>query len=241
MASQIGRVGGWKRFMGVLGVVLLGIIVAALFSPAAEAKMTLKDKVGEKEIKLQIYGFSQFEVRGGNLVIEAMTVERLTEISDEFDDIFIAAGKGDLGNLFGRNEERPHYQRPQRKLCMMITEHIVDWQQRSHVNNPVKFNFYADCGEMFFVPYLHKSGRECYNILFEAKEGSYMDVFDKSMSAEELNATARDWLREYAPWDAAKVEHKAGANPNVQLLLEALLARCHRELGSALHSGSMNR
>jgi hypothetical protein len=51
--------------MGVLGVVLAGIVVAALFSPAAEAKMTLKDKVGENEIKLQIYGFSQFEARGG--------------------------------------------------------------------------------------------------------------------------------------------------------------------------------
>lgn len=33
---------------------------------------------------------------------------------------------------------------------------------------------------------------------------------------------------------------EAGANPNVQLLMEALLARCHRELGSALHSDSMN-
>ena len=149
----------------------------------------------------------QFEIRGGNLVIEAMTLDRLTQISDEFDDIFIAAGKGDLGKLFGRNDERPHYPRPQRKLIMMITEHIIDWQERSHVNNPVKFNFFADGGEMFFVPYLHKSGRECYNILFEAKEGSYMDVFDKSMSAEELNATARDWLRKYAPWDASKVEH----------------------------------
>ncbi len=148
----------------------------------------------------------QFEVRGGNLVIEAMTLERLTQISDEFDDIFIAAGKGDLTNVFGRNDDRPHYPRPQRKLIMMITEHVIDWQERSHVNNPVKFNFFADGGEMFFVPYLHKSGRECYNILFEAKEGSYMDVFDKSMSAEELNAAARDWLLEYAPWDASKVE-----------------------------------
>jgi hypothetical protein len=52
--------------LGLFGVVLAVIVVAALVSPAAQAKMTLVDKVGEKEIKLQIYGFSQFEARGGD-------------------------------------------------------------------------------------------------------------------------------------------------------------------------------
>jgi len=32
----------------------------------AHAKITLKDKVGDKEIKVQMYGFSQFEMRGGD-------------------------------------------------------------------------------------------------------------------------------------------------------------------------------
>ena len=183
------------------------------FVPTAHAeKISFGGKFCNKgsavDLRLRISDWMyQFQVRGGNLVIEAMSVERLTKISDEFDDIFIAAGKGDLGNLFGRNDERPHYQKPQRKLIMMITEHIIDWKDRSHVENPVKFNFFADAGEMFFVPYLHKSGRECYNILFEAREGGYMDVFDKSMSPEELNVTARDWLKEYAPWDTAKIEN----------------------------------
>jgi len=51
--------------MRILGVALAGIVVVALFSPVAQAKMTLKDKAGEKEVKLQIYGFSQLEMRGG--------------------------------------------------------------------------------------------------------------------------------------------------------------------------------
>jgi hypothetical protein len=55
-----------NRFIRVLGVVLAGIVVAAMVSSDVEAKMTLKDKVGENEIKLQIYGFSQFEARGGD-------------------------------------------------------------------------------------------------------------------------------------------------------------------------------
>lgn len=183
------------------------------FVPTAGAQnITLAGKWSHKgsavDLRLRISDWMhQFQVRGGNLVIEAMTLERLTSISDEFDDIFIAAGKGELGNLFGRNNNRPHYNRPQRKLCMMISENVVDWQQRSHVNNPVKFNFYADAGEMFFVPYLHKSGRECYNILFEAKEGGAMDVFDRSMSKEALNTTAMEWLLKHAPWDVPNVEN----------------------------------
>ncbi|MFK8049428.1 MAG: styrene monooxygenase/indole monooxygenase family protein [Halioglobus sp.] len=183
------------------------------FVPAAGAeRVTLAGKFCNKgaavDLRLRIHDWMHlFQVRGGNLVIESMDLQRLTDISHEFDDIFIAAGKGDIGQLFGRNSDRPFYAKPQRKLAMMITENIIDWQQRSHVNNPVKFNFFADAGEMFYVPYFHKSGRECYNILFEAKEGSYMDVFDKSMSDEELNNAAREWLLQYAPWDSSNVEH----------------------------------
>lgn len=158
------------------------------------------------DLRLRIHDWMHhFEARGGRLAIESVTVERLVEVSDEFDDIFVAAGKGEIGALFGRNEDRPGYARPQRKLAMMISERIADWRQRSHLSSPVKFNFYADAGEMFYVPYHHKSGRDCYNLLFEAKEGGYMDVFDRSMSSEELNRVARDWLREHAPWDADNV------------------------------------
>ena len=57
---------GRNRFFGLFGVVLAVIVAAALVGPPAQAKMSLKDKVGENEIKLDIYGFSQFEMRGGD-------------------------------------------------------------------------------------------------------------------------------------------------------------------------------
>jgi hypothetical protein len=52
--------------MSVLGVAMAGIVMMALLSAPAAAKMTLKDKVGDNELKLQIYGFSQLEMRGGD-------------------------------------------------------------------------------------------------------------------------------------------------------------------------------
>ena len=51
---------------GTVGVALaLAFVLAVLCPSTTEAKFTIKDKVGEKETKLSIYGFSQLEVRGG--------------------------------------------------------------------------------------------------------------------------------------------------------------------------------
>ena len=51
---------------GTVGVALaLAFVLAVLCPSTTEAKFTLKDKVGEKETKLSIYGFSQLEIRGG--------------------------------------------------------------------------------------------------------------------------------------------------------------------------------
>ncbi len=55
-----------KPRVGVLiGTLLLFVFVLGI-PGTANAKITLKDKVGDKEIKLKIYGFSQFEMRGGD-------------------------------------------------------------------------------------------------------------------------------------------------------------------------------
>ncbi|HHQ49103.1 MAG TPA: hypothetical protein ENK19_09525 [Acidobacteria bacterium] len=55
-----------KPRAGVLvGTLLLFLLVLSI-PQMANAKITLKDKVGDKEIKVKIYGFSQFEMRGGD-------------------------------------------------------------------------------------------------------------------------------------------------------------------------------
>lgn len=47
----------------VVAVCTVALLLAAI---PASAKITLTDKVGDKELKLNIYGFSQFEMRGGD-------------------------------------------------------------------------------------------------------------------------------------------------------------------------------
>ena len=56
-----------SRFDKAMKIACLATAVLLLgLSGTALAKMTVKDKVGDKQLKLQIYGFSQFEVRAGN-------------------------------------------------------------------------------------------------------------------------------------------------------------------------------
>ena len=54
------------RPVGAIVVALATMFVLAVLCPGtADAKFTLKDSVGDNEMKLQIYGFSQLEIRGG--------------------------------------------------------------------------------------------------------------------------------------------------------------------------------
>lgn len=57
-----------KQFTGVFAFALVAMVALALLCPnTAQAKMTLKEEVGDdSEIKAHIYGFSQFEIRGGD-------------------------------------------------------------------------------------------------------------------------------------------------------------------------------
>lgn len=58
--------GQGKREIRVIGVAVLCMAALILSAVPASAKITLTEKIGDKEIKLHIYGFSQFEMRGGD-------------------------------------------------------------------------------------------------------------------------------------------------------------------------------
>lgn len=56
-----------RRGLGktIVGTLILFVFVLGI-PGTADAKITLKDKVGDNEYKINIYGFSQFEMRGGD-------------------------------------------------------------------------------------------------------------------------------------------------------------------------------
>src|SRR4051794_40131968 len=62
----------------------------------------------------------EFERRGGRLIIEKVSVDRLDDIAAQYDLTIVAAGRADLCNLFKRDESRSSYQTAQRQLAMVI-------------------------------------------------------------------------------------------------------------------------
>jgi hypothetical protein len=144
--------------------------------------------------------------RGGRVVIESVSVERLDSIAAEHELTIVAAGRKELCNLFPRNAERSVYDKPQRKLCLVVVRGPGMRFERVPFS-PVRFNLTASEGEAFWVPFLHKSGDpQTFNLLFEAKPGSRMDRFDDAKTGDEAVAIAKKVIADLAPWDSAWVE-----------------------------------
>ncbi len=153
------------------------------------------------DLRLQCHRWMlDFEERGGRLIIESVSPERLDAISKGHDLTIVAAGRADLCRLFPRDDARSTYTAPQRNLGMIITT-----GGRMAVEGcpflPVKFELLGTDGEAFFIPYWHKDHGPSWNILFEAKPGSRMDRFGGARSGEEAVAIAKEVARELFPWD----------------------------------------
>lgn len=78
----------------------------------------------------------------------------------------------------------------------------------------VKFNILGAAGEVLCAPYYHMTVGESWNLIFEAKPGGPMDVFQGAKSAAEALELARGVFRQIAPWESAWIEGMEPADPN---------------------------
>jgi hypothetical protein len=72
---------------------------------------------------------------------------------------------------------------------------------------PVKFNFFADAGEYFWVPYMHKDAGPTWCWLLEAKPGSYLDCMADVRSAADANSAMKALIKTYAPYEWPHVQN----------------------------------
>lgn len=154
------------------------------------------------DIRMRIHRWmNDFEKQGGKIVIGNISLEQLNDISRDNDLTLLAAGKGEIGKIVPRDPNRSVYDKPQRNLCMVVVEGIDKIAGDRVDFDPVKFNFYGDAGEFFWVPYTHKSGKHTWCALFEAKQGSYLDGFGEVSNAEEAVDAALAIIKQYAPFE----------------------------------------
>ncbi|MCK6545302.1 NAD(P)-binding protein [Myxococcota bacterium] len=155
------------------------------------------------DVRLQSHRWmADLEARGGKIVLENVTIERLEALAREHDLVIVAAGRAELWKLFERDEARSVYSAPQRRLAMaMVKGARLGFDGIPFL--PVKFNFFAPIGEAFWVPYHHKDVGPSWCVLFEARPGGPMDRFGDAKSGEEVVELGKKVIGELMPWDAA--------------------------------------
>jgi hypothetical protein len=155
---------------------------------------------------------NELESRGGRIIIEQVTPDRLGEIAASHALTIVATGRADLCRIFERDANRSVYEQPQRNLSMII---VTGGPPRIDGVPflPVKFDFLGTDGEIFFVPYHHKDAGPCWNILIEAKPGSRMDRFADISNGEAAVERMKEVVGALFPWDEPFVRNMQLADP----------------------------
>ncbi|WP_240134944.1 styrene monooxygenase/indole monooxygenase family protein [Streptomyces sp. MUM 178J] len=143
-----------------------------------------------------------FAQRGGQLVIHGAAVSDLDYFSRAYDLVLVAAGKGELVSMFGRDAERSPYTEPQRALAVAYVHGLGPRPEHPDLD-AVRCNLVPGAGELFVMPTLTTGGRA--DILFwEGIPGGPLDVFSGVKDpAEHLSLTLR-LMERFTPWEYAR-------------------------------------
>ncbi|MEV6121397.1 styrene monooxygenase/indole monooxygenase family protein [Streptomyces sp. NPDC052077] len=143
-----------------------------------------------------------FAQRGGQLVIHGAAVGDLDYFSRAYDLVLVAAGKGELVGMFGRDASRSPYAEPQRALAVAYV-HGLGPRPEHPDTEAVRCNLVPGVGEMFVMPTLTTSGRA--DILFwEGIPGGPLDVFRGVKDPAEHLSLTLDLMRTFLPWEYAR-------------------------------------
>ncbi len=159
-----------------------------------------------------------FAASGGRVEIDHVDLARLQDIAAHNDLTIVAAGRGEILQLFPRDERRSTYTKPQRKLAMVNVTGIPMVFPYAPWFTPVKFNFFGTEGEAFWVPWFSKDLQPSWSLVFEAKEGSRLDRFQDCRSAEETLARAKEVMADLTPWDRDWVHDAEPCDDNAWLV-----------------------
>jgi len=158
----------------------------------------------------------ELDKRGGKVVFEKVSTERIHEVAQKSDLTIVATGK-DGGALFARDEQRSPCRAPVRHLAMVNCDgpsmRFADVGFLA-----AKFTVFEQLGECYWTPYWHKDGKALWNLVFEAKPGTPYDRFQGARSGEDVLRIGKEVIREMMPWDAGWIEGATLADPNSWLV-----------------------
>lgn len=152
-----------------------------------------------------------FLERGGRFVVEQVTPESLDGIAAGHDLTLVATGRGGLSDLFPVDTARTVYDAPQRSLLTVTVTglgHGPDvFAHRSPAGGAHSgFSIFADQGEGWWGPYLHKDAGPSWAFLGWARPGSDFERrFAAADSAASAHRVVTELYRDYVDWDLPEV------------------------------------
>lgn len=172
-----------------------------------------------------------YQAIGGDLVIADADMASLETYARESDLVVVAAGKGDIAQMFTRDEAHSPYDRPMRNLSLVYCANVP---RRSGVTATLL----PGLGELFQIPCLTTSG-PCEIVFIEAIPGTPLDHFDDIAFAdvEAQLARLKALVGQFAPWET---EHLSAATPTDAMAgLRGKLAPMRRHPLGSLPSGRL--
>lgn len=136
------------------------------------------------------------EQRGGKVIIHGVTTADLDALPGHYDLVVVAAGKGELVQLFDRDPSRSPYTAPQRALSVVYAHGVEPMPARPGM----RFNIAPGAGELFMIPAYTLSGN-CDILFFEGIPGGPLDCWQDQPAPAEHLARTLELIRQYFPWE----------------------------------------
>ncbi|MEU7024009.1 styrene monooxygenase/indole monooxygenase family protein [Streptomyces sp. NPDC046203] len=182
----------------------LGVSVAAPDSSRAIDWIGRLDRYAQSvDQRVKMAGWMEaFARRGGRLVIHGVAVGDLDYFARGYDLVLVAAGKGELVSMFGRDASRSPYSEPQRALAVAYVHGLGPRPEHPEFD-AVRCNVVPGVGELFVMPTLTLSGRA--DILFwEGVPGGPLDVFRGIKDPAEHLRLTLELMERFTPWEYAR-------------------------------------
>jgi hypothetical protein len=141
----------------------------------------------------------EFENQGGKLVIHGVTVSDLDRLVHLHELTIVAAGKGELVNMFGRDASRSPYTAPQRALAVVYVNGLKPRPSGADYRT-VNFNMLPGLGELFVIPSFTTSG-PCDILFFEGIPEGPLDCWSAVRTPEEQLRLTLELMEKFVPWD----------------------------------------
>ncbi|ASU79260.1 oxygenase [Actinopolyspora erythraea] len=185
----------------------LGVSIAAEDGARALDWVGMLDDYGQSvDQRMKMAGWLElFEDNGGKVIFHGVTTSDLDSLTRHYELVLVAAGKGELVQLFGRDPDRSPYNTPQRVLSVSYV-HGAERRPEHPDMDAVRFNVVPGVGELFVIPGLTLSG-PCEIPFFEGIPGGPLDCWSDRPAPDDHWRRMLELMRQYVPWEYERFKH----------------------------------